>query len=276
MLENESKCILRKRGWKSSVFVALLFISLIKILSSIIYLKYFSINDQISVIIFYLYSNVFSFILIFLINKFFNKESLNHLKLGSNLILNFFKGLIFMFFLILILFIALLIFTEVKINISKTINIKLVVILIIGFIIQGITEEIIFRAYIQNNIMQYKSKKTTIIIQALIFSFVHILNLGISFIAIINLFLMGIFFGLIYDIYKNIWFVGILHASWNFILGIVLGFKISGVELPEKILNTRIISNSLFSGGRFGIESSIFTTIIFILLISYFSKKLLI
>jgi hypothetical protein len=61
---------------------------------------------------------------------------------------------------------------------------------------------------------------------------------------------------------KNLWFGILFHVSWNFVQGVVLGFKVSGIELPV-LLQQNIRGSVLLTGGEFGLEASWLTAIVF-------------
>jgi membrane protease YdiL (CAAX protease family) len=82
----------------------------------------------------------------------------------------------------------------------------------------------------------------------------------------INIFLAGILLGINYIYTKNLWFAILFHLSWNFIQGPLLGYKVSGVNLPS-LLQTSMNGDLLLTGGDFGFEGSIFDLAITILTI---------
>ena len=53
-----------------------------------------------------------------------------------------------------------------------------------------------------------------------------------------------------------------MHFAWNFLLGPVIGIEVSGMVLPTTLFTATVVGNDLLTGGAFGIEGSILTTII--------------
>jgi uncharacterized protein len=131
--------------------------------------------------------------------------------------------------------------------------------LFIGFgmmVIVAFYEEMVFRGYILNNLMDSFNKWVALIISALLFAIFHIDNPSINIIPIINVFLAGILLGINYIYTKNLWFAILFHLGWNFFQGPVLGYKISGINLPV-LLQNELKGDLLLTGGDFGFEGSV-------------------
>lgn len=59
-----------------------------------------------------------------------------------------------------------------------------------------------------------------------------------------------------------------MHTAWNFSQGNIYGLLVSGHDAGGSILKATVESeNELLSGGDYGVESNIITTILFIILI---------
>lgn len=138
-------------------------------------------------------------------------------------------------------------------------------------IIIAVGEELVFRGYILSNLMQSMNKEAALLVSAVLFAVFHSLNPNFNLIAFINILLAGIFLGINYIFTRNLWFSIFFHFSWNFIQGPVLGFKVSGIELPA-LLEQNLRGNILVTGGVFGLEGSMLTAIItaIALIILYF------
>lgn len=164
-------------------------------------------------------------------------------------------------------------------KLSKTINFeynfnKKFLIFIVGsflfFIFQGLYEEVLVRGYLMTNFSALYGDKFAIIFSSAIFSVLHLLNPGVNKIAVLNLFLAGIFFGLLYRATGNILFVGAVHSAWNFVQGIIFGSLVSGYEIKYSVFKSIPLGdNTLIHGGNFGFEGSIATTVLLGVLIIY-------
>lgn len=132
------------------------------------------------------------------------------------------------------------------------------------FLMAAAVEEIVFRGYILNNLMEtFKSKYLALLISSLFFALVHGLNPNLSLLAFINLIIAGLALGIAYIYTKNLWFPIFLHVSWNYFQGPVFGFEVSGMN-TESIISHNIIGSDLITGGKFGFEGSILLTFLLI------------
>ncbi len=117
-------------------------------------------------------------------------------------------------------------------------------------------EEIVFRGYILNNLMQSVNKWWALVISALIFALFHMNNPGITFFAVLNVFFAGLMLGINYVYTRNLWFGLLLHFSWNFYQGPVLGYRVSGLDV-QSLLQQELSGHPLLTGGTFGFEGSV-------------------
>ena len=117
---------------------------------------------------------------------------------------------------------------------------------------------------------------STIII-SIFFTVIHLENPNISFLGILNIFLIGVTFSLIYYYTGSLLLVGAMHTFWNFIIAFILGSPVSGMVTYNSILISAPVENKdLISGGLFGFEASIVTTIVelaIILFMIYLIRK---
>lgn len=141
----------------------------------------------------------------------------------------------------------------------------LVLMIVIAF-----TEEMVFRGYILNNLMESMNKWYALGVSAALFTFAHVSNPGISFIAVFNLLLAGLLLGINFIYTRNIWFAICFHFSWNFLQGPVLGYEVSGLPL-QSVLQPSLRGPWWITGGSFGLEGSFVATglLLFALLLLY-------
>lgn len=129
-------------------------------------------------------------------------------------------------------------------------------------VLVAFTEELVFRGYLLNNLMQSTNKKTALFTSAFIFAAAHSFNPEFNLTAFFNILLAGLLLGINYIFTRNLWFGILLHLSWNFVQGPVLGFKVSGLELPS-LLEQNLRGSILLTGDEFGLEASWLTAIVF-------------
>lgn len=146
--------------------------------------------------------------------------------------------------------------------IRPSVNGLMFVILIILFGIQGMTEEVVTKGLIMNKVSRQKGIIFGVISNALFFSLLHGLNPGINLISLVNLFLAGITFSLIFYWSDNIWLTGAVHSLWNITLGMIFGSEVSGQVLDVSLMKTTFNhSMTWMNGGHFGLEGGMATTV---------------
>jgi CAAX protease family protein len=102
--------------------------------------------------------------------------------------------------------------------------------LFIGFVLVGWTEELLFRGYWLQNLGDGLNWTLGILISSALFALAHIGNEGFSPAAIVGLFLAGVFFAFSLFRSGSLWLPIGLHIGWNFFEGPVFGFQVSGLE----------------------------------------------
>lgn len=140
-----------------------------------------------------------------------------------------------------------------------------------AFMIQSFDEEIFVRGAIQRLIKGKWGVIPSIITPSFIFAALHLPNPGVNIFAVINIFLVGIIFALMVYYTESIWYAAAAHASWNYMMGVVFGQKVSGIDLQNSVLNFPIIGkNEIFTGGNFGPEGTVFVTVILLIGVIYY------
>lgn len=135
--------------------------------------------------------------------------------------------------------------------------------------IQGNAEEVLTRGWLFGGI----SKKINIFIGILIsssfFTWMHLENDGISLLSLLDLFLFGIFAVLYRIKTENIWGISGFHAAWNCFQGNVFSFPVSGTDTGSAFISVTTQGPSWLSGGKFGVEGSIVSIVVQLILIFY-------
>lgn len=142
-------------------------------------------------------------------------------------------------------------------------------------IVTAIVEEVSFRGYILNNLIDGFNKYLALVISACLFSIPHLLNSGITILSTLNIFLAGIFLGVGFIYTGSLWFPIGFHLFWNLVQGL-LGFSVSGADLPGILILNYPVKN-IVNGGDFGFEGSIICTAIFVIgivsIFGYYERK---
>ncbi|MGO6157968.1 CPBP family intramembrane glutamic endopeptidase [Streptococcus pneumoniae] len=144
------------------------------------------------------------------------------------------------------------------------------------WILQGTAEELVTRAWLIPQLAKRTNLKVAIIISSSLFTLLHLGNPGITFLSAIDLFLFGVAMSLYLLKTDTIWGIGGIHGAWNFAQGNLFGVLVSGQSSGTSIMKFTPQGNQdWLSGGSFGIEGSIVSSIILFLLILYLAYQLL-
>ena len=154
-------------------------------------------------------------------------------------------------------------FGSLKVSYAGGFNPVVILVLFVGWMIQGNSEEVICRGFILVSTSRRYHVIVGIIINSLFFSLIHIFNDGVSVLPLINIALFGLVMSLVFLKTGNIWMVSAIHTAWNFAQGNVFGVLVSGGEVSEKILSTEFtVGKELINGGDFGLEGGLGVTIV--------------
>jgi membrane protease YdiL (CAAX protease family) len=137
--------------------------------------------------------------------------------------------------------------------------INIVLMLLVAF-----GEELIFRGYVLNNLMQSQKRRVALLTSALLFATFHMGSPGANVLPIINVFLAGLVLGVNYSHTRNLWFGIAFHFVWNFFQGPVLGYKVSGKAFGS-VLEQDLQGPVLLTGGKFGFEGSTLCTVLMLI-----------
>ncbi len=145
------------------------------------------------------------------------------------------------------------------------------------FLLVAFQEELLCRGYMISDLIMQRPV-VAVTVPALLFSLMHLGNNEFSFedsrraavtlIALSNIFLVGIIFGIYYLFSKNLWLVIGTHFSWNFMQGSIFGFNVSGIETAS-VMEVNLSINrahTLFTGGKVGPEGGIIVTFALVLM----------
>lgn len=138
-------------------------------------------------------------------------------------------------------------------------------IVLVGFVVQGSTEEILTRGYITQVVARRWGLVAAVIVQAVFFTLMHGFNPGMGVLPLVNLMLFAVFASFMSLRDASLWGVCALHGAWNWAQGSVFGVAVSGGDVPDTFFSfvANPGSSDLITGGRFGIEGSLVTTAVY-------------
>ncbi len=134
------------------------------------------------------------------------------------------------------------------------------------FVFVGISEELLLRGYVLNNLMRSFKKSTALVITSVLFAFMHIGNPNMDVLGFVGLFFAGLLLGYSYIITNNLWLPMSLHFSWNFFQSF-FGFNVSGNDFYSFVITT-FQKENIWNGGDFGFEGSLISVIFQLLTIA--------
>lgn len=263
-----------------SLIGSLLTLPLIVIMSII---PYFESNQNLIILLSSLISFIGISLLVFFRVKKIEKRNISSIgfeKSGffKKYLLGFVIGLILMSIVVLILY--LFGFVDINKNPSQPVGIfavSNVSIILIGWIIQGGTEEILTRGWLMNVLSARYNIHIGLFISSVFFGALHLPNPNVDYIAILNIILVGYLFGLYVLKTNDLWGACGIHSAWNFAQGNLFGFEVSGINVSiGSLLDLNLKGNPSISGGNFGPEAGLCSTVVLLLgiiLIFYLDKK---
>lgn len=139
---------------------------------------------------------------------------------------------------------------------------------LILMIFVGFGEEIFSRGYCMS-VLRRSNITLIFIVPNLIFGLLHVLNKNFGFVPLINIFLVGVLFSLMFYKRGNIWMPIGYHITWNYFQGSIFGLPVSGNEI-KGLYTSKLLSENIFNGGGFGPEGGLLVTLLMVVSIAMF------
>lgn len=166
-----------------------------------------------------------------------------------------------------------------------------------AYLIQGSTEELMCRGFLQNSLCAKINEKTAILITAIVFMIPHLGSIitmdgGLAAIAVANVILVSILFSLVMIKDHNLLSACGLHIGWNYMLGSIMGLQVSGGTVAADhtvtagqgtedsvagIIQMQLMNSGekvWLTGGAYGIEASVMLTITLLILDAFIINKI--
>lgn len=123
-------------------------------------------------------------------------------------------------------------------------------------------EEVMFRAGLTGALLLAFPRGIALAVPAAVFGLLHAMNPGASTLSVSNTMLAGLVLGLLFvrtrvSLAAPIGF----HVAWNLLLGRVYGTAVSGMSTGKSLLDAEPM-DILWSGGSYGVEAGVGTTIV--------------
>lgn len=141
-----------------------------------------------------------------------------------------------------------------------------VIVLLLGWLIQGAAEEILTRGWMLPVISVRHKPALGIAVSSFFFALIHGLNPNISLLALVNLLLYGVFAALYALREGSLWGICAFHSIWNWAQGNVYGLSVSGQDTGVgSVINLMETGPDWFTGGAFGPEGGLAVTVVLLL-----------
>ncbi|MHA6800709.1 CPBP family intramembrane glutamic endopeptidase [Bounagaea algeriensis] len=140
----------------------------------------------------------------------------------------------------------------------------MVLALLLAFAVQASTEEVLTRGYLLQITHRRWGLPAALAVQAVLFTLLHVTNLEVSVIALVNILLIGVLLGFWAVTEGGLWGVCAFHTVWNWAQGNVYGIEVSGMDLGTTWWDVSAdpAGAAPITGGGFGVEGSAITTLV--------------
>jgi membrane protease YdiL (CAAX protease family) len=142
--------------------------------------------------------------------------------------------------------------------------------LVFGLLAVGaMKEEVAFRGYPFQRLLEAGGPRwgpvLGIAVLSLLFGGVHWWNPDRTPFSTANTVLIGVVFAVAYLRTRALWLPFGIHFGWNFMLGVVFGLPVSGIEEFSVIVKGHAAGPLWLTGGAYGIEASAVATVVSVL-----------
>ncbi|MCQ2516965.1 MAG: CPBP family intramembrane metalloprotease [Saccharofermentans sp.] len=206
-------------------------------------------------------------IMVLLIARFFDKMPMRTLGIKKEkLVIRYLIGLVTGFAIFSLAVLICHLTGALTINVDTNSNKLLIPLFFIAWMIQGFSEEILCRGWLMGSICKRYSTLTGVLVNSVFFAALHCLNSGLTPLALVNLFLFGVFASVVYLISESIWTVAAIHSIWNMVQGNFYGISVSGNPTSTTVFTSELIAGKeLINGGAFGLEGGLGVTTVLLM-----------
>jgi len=144
---------------------------------------------------------------------------------------------------------------------------------LLWFTVGAIAEELLFRGYAFQTLMQAVTFLPATFLMAAVFGLAHLQNPHVTALSLCNVVLCGILFSFAYMKTRSLWLPFGIHFAWNFSQTALFGLPTSGLLDPARALVGATQSGPVWvGGGEFGPEGGVLATIALVTCLWYILK----
>jgi membrane protease YdiL (CAAX protease family) len=147
-----------------------------------------------------------------------------------------------------------------------------IILLLVVLIFGGIGEELLFHGYGFQVLLGALGPFATILPVSILFALAHGGNLNVSTLGLINTGLWGVVLGYAFWRSGDLWLPIGLHVGWNWMLPL-FGTNLSGFTMNVTGYVMRWKVGPLWSGGAYGPEGGLMTSVVVVLLFVWLASK---
>lgn len=158
---------------------------------------------------------------------------------------------------------------DISIARTQNINVALFVAAFLAVCVQATQEEVETRGFFFGKMKDYGvSAEVAVIVSSCFFSYLHATNPGFSLVPFLSIFCSGVLYALLYHYSGSLWCSCGIHIMWNFTQDFIFGLPDSGKPSTMSIFNSKINGGSFFYSPDFGVEGSIMSVVMHIVVIA--------
>lgn len=137
-----------------------------------------------------------------------------------------------------------------------------------AFMVQASAEEVLFRGWLLGAIGARYRPWIGVLASTLLFSLAHAINPDVTILALLNLFLFGLFAAFYALSEGGLWGCCAWHAVWNWLEFDVFGFSWGGGRRLGLLTYVHMAGPDIVTGGTFGPEGGLLATAVLIISIA--------
>jgi len=141
------------------------------------------------------------------------------------------------------------------------------------FTLAATVEELLFRGYLLQSLAEGSRRWIAGLLFCIPFTWAHADNPDVTIIGITNIFLAAVILVVLYFQTRRLWLPIGFHISWNMAQSWVWGFDVSGIKIQDQLFVMNPTGAEYLTGGEFGLEGSVLSTVLFIVLVVWLLWK---
>jgi uncharacterized protein len=134
------------------------------------------------------------------------------------------------------------------------------------FVLAALVEELLFRGYAFQTLMQMITFAPAVLVMSLLFGLGHVFNPHATLLSTANVVLAGVWLSFAYLKTRGLWLPLGLHFAWNFTQTTIYAFPTSGLVFEDrKLWILEQTGPDWITGGAFGPEGGVLATLVLLL-----------